>query len=106
MGVIKRYKLIQRASLKDLERRLQKNEYLCGPEISIADLVACCELDSLWFLQNGKDLLTGDNHKHTRQQFKKMIDDNPVVLAASKKSRDFAENLAEQISEMPMLPKL
>ena len=79
MTALKKLQAIQRASLIDLERRLSKHEYLCGREISIADLVACCELESLRFLQQGEKLLDGDKFTRTKQWFTKMVEENPIV---------------------------
>ena len=38
-------KAILHKSLKDLENRLTKSAYICGDQITIADLSAACELD-------------------------------------------------------------
>ena len=58
-----------------LEGRLSKTKYLCGDEISIADISAACELDSAKFLQ-----LDLSQYPKLAAWSKNIIDSNPVVL--------------------------
>ena len=86
-----------------MERRLVKHSFLCGDQVSIADLVACCELESLRFIHEGTQLL--QKYPRTKAWHTQMVDQNPVVLEATTKSRELAKNLAEQIKEA-VRPKL
>ena len=43
-------KIMLKRSLRLIETRLSKTPYLCGDEMTIADLSAACELDQLRFI--------------------------------------------------------
>ena len=73
-----------------MENRLAKTRYLCGDEVSIADLSACCELDSSRFLE-----LNLDSHPKVKAWLHHMIDENPIVLEIHQPSRGYAAEWVE-----------
>ena len=79
--------------MKLIEQRLAENEYLCGNEISIADLSAGCELDQIKFL--GTDLATWPL---AEKWLHKIIDENPPVLELHKTMRHFAAKSLEKMT--------
>ena len=76
---MKQLRQMQRLALQDLERRLTEHAFLCSEEASIADLVACCELDSIVYLPGGISLL-GKKYPKTEAWLRKMVDDDLVVF--------------------------
>ena len=61
-----------------LEHRLKKTRYLCGDQISIADLAAACELDHGRFIKLDDDYL--DTFPLVKAWKHRVIDENPIVL--------------------------
>eukprot|EP00354_Favella_ehrenbergii_P003186 CAMPEP_0170458872 /NCGR_PEP_ID=MMETSP0123-20130129/5713_1 /TAXON_ID=182087 /ORGANISM="Favella ehrenbergii, Strain Fehren 1" /LENGTH=82 /DNA_ID=CAMNT_0010723197 /DNA_START=365 /DNA_END=610 /DNA_ORIENTATION=- len=45
MAAFKAYQSLLHRALVDIEARLGRTAYLCGDQVSIADLSAACELD-------------------------------------------------------------
>ena len=68
-----------------MENRLSKTRYLCGNEVSIADLSACCELDSSRFIE-----LNLDGHPKVKAWLYHMIDEDPIVREIHEPSRKSA----------------
>ena len=58
-----------------METRLSKTQYLCGNEKSIADISACCELDSSKMV---KFDLSG--YPKVKAWLHNMIDECPIML--------------------------
>ena len=85
--------------LKLIEDRLKKTRYLCGDEVSIADLSACSELDSSRFIE-----LNLDGYPKTKAWLYHMIDENPIVSEIHEPNRKSA---AEWLKKMKVQrPKL
>ena len=72
-------------SLRLIEARLNQTPYLCGDQVSIADLSAACELDQVRFID-----LKLDGYPKIKVWVYKMIDESPQVLEFHKQSRKFA----------------
>ena len=77
--------------LKLIEDRLKKTKYLCGDEVSIADLSACSELDSSRFIQ-----LNLDGHPKTKAWLYHMIDENPIMCEIHQPNRQAAAEWHEK----------
>ena len=61
--------------LNNMELRLTKHRYLCGDEVTIADLSACHELENTRMMN-----LNLDEWPKTKEWQYRMIDENPVNL--------------------------
>ena len=86
------HRIMLKRSLRLVEARLSKTSYLCGNEMTIADLSAACELDQTRFI--GYDL---SPYPKTQAWLFKMIDEQPVVLEIHKTMRKLAAmSLAKQ----------
>ena len=72
-------------SLKLIETRLTSTRYLCGDQVSIADLSAACELDQSKFI--GLDLTP---YPKTEAWLHHMIDSNATLLEIHGPMRKFA----------------
>ena len=72
-------------SLRIMENKLEKTKYLCGNEVSIADLSAAHELDMIKFMDF--DL---SKWPHVKAWHFHMIDENPVNLELCKVNREQA----------------
>ena len=68
-------RMLLKKALKNLELRLSKHRFLCGDEMTIADLSACHELDNTRFMD-----LQLDEWPKTKDWLHRMIDENPVNL--------------------------
>ena len=78
-------------SLRVMENKLAKTKYLCGNEISIADLSAAHELDMIKFLD--VDL---SKWPHVKAWHHHMIDENPVNFELVKVNREEAAFFRER----------
>ena len=67
-----------RKALDNIEMRLSKHQYLCGDEVSIADLSACFELDQTKFIS-----FNLDKWPKAKNWLHRMIDENPTNLKCS-----------------------
>ena len=90
--LVKRLADIQAKSFDDLERRLTVHKYLCGDHVTIADILACCELESMKFVPGHPELFA-QKYPRTADWLFRMVDLNPVVLEASRKSRQLADTV-------------
>ena len=77
-------------ALKNLELRLSQHKYICGDEVSIADLSACFELDQTKILD-----LNLDEWPKTKAWLHTMIDENPVNVKVSEQFRKNAAMTVE-----------
>ena len=69
------HRIMLKRSLRLLEGRLTANTYLCGSEMTLADLTAACELDQTRFID-----LSLDAYPKVKQWLYHMIDEQPHVL--------------------------
>ena len=72
-------------SLRLMEARLAKHKFLCGDEVSIADLSAAHELDSS--IMFGEDLT---KWPLVKDWLHRMIDENPINLKIATPFRELA----------------
>ena len=87
-------------AMADLERRLAANAFLCGPEISIADLLAAHEVEnSKWFG------LTLSRYPNTNAWFDRVINDDPVQVELCQGARAFSKMCTDFIAAEPRIPK-
>mmetsp|Transcript_1035 Transcript_1035/g.1405 ORF Transcript_1035/g.1405 Transcript_1035/m.1405 type:complete len:93 (+) Transcript_1035:358-636(+) len=63
------HRIMFKRSLRMLEERLTKTEFLCGDQMTIADISAACELDQIHFI--GWSL---DKWPKTKAWLAKMVD--------------------------------
>ena len=68
-------KALLKKAMNNLEMRLNKHKFLCGDEVSIADLSACFELDQTRFIS-----FNLDKWPKTKEWLHMMIDENPINL--------------------------
>jgi len=73
-------------SLKIMEKTLTDNAYLCGDQITIADIQASHEVDQLKFL----DFDLAGKYPHVAAWLHKVIDENPHMLSHASKMRALA----------------
>ena len=78
-------KIMLKRSLRLIETRLTKTPYLCGDEMTIADLSAACELDQTRFID-----LDLTPYPKVKAWLYKMIDESPPVLELHKQTRKLA----------------
>ena len=83
---LKFYALYQKRSLDIMERWLSQSTYLCGNEISIADLSAACELIQGRFIE-----IDLKNHPLTQAWLDKIIFGMPEIHEIHKPVLKFAE---------------
>ena len=94
------HKIMLGRSLKNLENRLSENPYLCGAEISIADLSAAHELDQTRFLE-----LDLAKWPKTKEWLHKIIDEDPIQREISLPMRKLAAMSVEK-QKKAVTPKL
>ena len=78
-------RIMFKRSLRILEERLTQNTYLCGDEMTIADITAACELDQIAFV--GWSL---DKWPKTKAWLHKMVDSQPELNEMSQQMRKLA----------------
>ena len=69
----------QKRSLDLIERWLNENKFLCGNEISIADLSAACEIYQTKFIE-----LDLSKWPKTKEWIKRVVEDDPIVFEIHK----------------------
>ena len=95
---LKFYAMYQKRTLDLIERWLSQNAYLCGNEISIADLSAACELIQGRFIE--VDL---SKHPLTKTWLDKIIFGIPEMAEIHKPVLKFAEASLKKRKETPKL---
>ena len=88
-------------SLTLLEGRLINYRYLCGDQITIADLSAASELDSSRYID-----LNISNFPNVKAWLYRVIDENPIVAEVHEHGRKIAAMLVERQKEEGTLPKI
>ena len=79
------HRIMLKRSLRMIEATLRKTPFLCGNEMSIADLSAACELDQVHFID-----LKLDKWPNTKLWLHKMVDEQPGVNEMSQQMRKLA----------------
>ena len=80
-----------------MEARLSKHRYLCGEQISIADLSAACELERSRFINLDMSHLIP--YPKVKAWLFHVVDENPTLLEIEEKTRNFARRWKENLIE-------
>ena len=94
-------KIMYRRALRLIEERLTKHPYLCGKDISIADISAACELEQMRIVD-----FSLDNYPKTKEWLHRCVDENPIMNEVHKPVRKFAKMMVQRQKKAGTLPKL
>ena len=94
-------KAILHKSLKDLENRLTKSAYICGDQITIADLSAACELDQGRWIS-----LDLSGYPKVKDWMKRVIYDDQINYGLTERLRKTAVKFSAELKKQQGLPKL
>ena len=101
VAAFKQFQSVLKRTLTSLETRLPKNAYICGPERTIADLSAACELDQgKWAAHD----LSG--YPKVKDWLERMIDQDPVNFDLAAKLRKSAKITNDWLTKQQGYPKL